>query len=306
MARTSPYYKRNLPHICSFFVKGGCVRGDECPYRHELPTEGELANQNIKDRYYGKDDPVAKKLLRRHEDFTSKITPPADKDIKTLYIGNVDSRITEQNLKDHFYHFGEITSIKMVPASNCAFVTFLLREAAESAAQKLYNNLIINGVFLKIQWGKPQQRDSDHPLPDPSSLYGQPSAPYYPSMNPHRLGSTPETYVPSVPPPPPGQYPSSGYPSSNTQPPPPPLPKNQTHLTKESNNTTSKEGSDISKEQTNKSRGSDSLDDTKESQTKDTTGTTTPQKSKRSPPSEEAGDDRTEPPTKKRKTDTAE
>ena len=28
--------KKNLPRICSFFVKGQCSRGDLCPYRHEL------------------------------------------------------------------------------------------------------------------------------------------------------------------------------------------------------------------------------------------------------------------------------
>ena len=33
LARTAPYYKRNRPHICSFWVKGECNRGEECPYR---------------------------------------------------------------------------------------------------------------------------------------------------------------------------------------------------------------------------------------------------------------------------------
>ena len=33
LAMTDPYYKRNRPKICSFFVKGGCNRGNECPYR---------------------------------------------------------------------------------------------------------------------------------------------------------------------------------------------------------------------------------------------------------------------------------
>eukprot|EP00479_Gromia_sphaerica_P014349 TRINITY_DN8480_c0_g1_i1.p2 TRINITY_DN8480_c0_g1~~TRINITY_DN8480_c0_g1_i1.p2 ORF type:complete len:172 (-),score=9.67 TRINITY_DN8480_c0_g1_i1:691-1206(-) len=56
LSRRSPYYKRNLPHICSFWVKGDCTRGDECPYRHEKPITGELANQNIKDRFYGVND----------------------------------------------------------------------------------------------------------------------------------------------------------------------------------------------------------------------------------------------------------
>lgn len=55
LARTAPYYKRNRPHVCSFWVKGECRRGEECPYRHEKPTDPDdpLADQNIKDRYDG-------------------------------------------------------------------------------------------------------------------------------------------------------------------------------------------------------------------------------------------------------------
>lgn len=34
LARTNPYYKRNRPQICSFYAKGECSRGDECPYRY--------------------------------------------------------------------------------------------------------------------------------------------------------------------------------------------------------------------------------------------------------------------------------
>ena len=33
LARSDPYYRRNLPKICSFFLKGDCTRGAECPYR---------------------------------------------------------------------------------------------------------------------------------------------------------------------------------------------------------------------------------------------------------------------------------
>lgn len=50
LARADPYYKRNRPHLCSFYAKGACNRGDECPYRHELPVENALSHQNIKDR----------------------------------------------------------------------------------------------------------------------------------------------------------------------------------------------------------------------------------------------------------------
>lgn len=53
LQRTTPYYKRNRAHVCSFYVRGECTRGAECPYRHEMPITGELSQQNIKDRYYG-------------------------------------------------------------------------------------------------------------------------------------------------------------------------------------------------------------------------------------------------------------
>lgn len=36
LARTEPYYKRNRPHVCSFYSKGECNRGTECPYRYGL------------------------------------------------------------------------------------------------------------------------------------------------------------------------------------------------------------------------------------------------------------------------------
>lgn len=52
LARTAPYYKRNRPRVCSFWVKGECRRGETCPYRHEMPTapNDPLADQKIKDR----------------------------------------------------------------------------------------------------------------------------------------------------------------------------------------------------------------------------------------------------------------
>lgn len=80
LARTDPYYKRNRPHICSFFAKGECKRGTECPYRHEKPVENELSRQNIQDRYHGHNDPVAKKIMRAHAE-AQGLKPPDDETI---------------------------------------------------------------------------------------------------------------------------------------------------------------------------------------------------------------------------------
>ncbi len=32
LARRQPYYRRNLPHKCSFYARGECTRGDRCPF----------------------------------------------------------------------------------------------------------------------------------------------------------------------------------------------------------------------------------------------------------------------------------
>ncbi|ONK79445.1 uncharacterized protein A4U43_C01F6440 [Asparagus officinalis] len=227
LQRTTPYYKRNRAHVCSFYVRGECTRGAECPYRHEMPETGELAQQNIKDRYYGINDPVALKLLNKAGEMPT-LAPPDDESIKTLYVGGLDARISEQDLRDHFYAQGEIESIRMVLQRACAFVTYTTREAAEKAAEELSNKLVIKGLRLKLMWGKPQapkpeeetstdqglvahagllpravisqqqvsdqQQSQAQPQPQPPGTQyyfniPPPERTFYPSMDPQRMGA---------------------------------------------------------------------------------------------------------------------
>eukprot|EP01066_Platyproteum_vivax_P006807 Platyproteum_vivax@DN2503_c0_g1_i1.p1 len=199
MARVTPYYKRNMARICSFFVKGECTRGDECPFRHEMPEKNELSHQNIRDRFFGENDPVANKLLRK-VDSTANANPPDDKSITTLYIGGLDARIMESDIRDNFYVFGEIKSLKMAPKSNCAFVTFMDRKASENAAESLAGSLAIKGLMLRVLWGKPPgtQMIGDAysqgvPLPPHMAPVGPAvgAKMYYPSMDPRALGNAP-------------------------------------------------------------------------------------------------------------------
>jgi len=159
LARTTPYYKRNRPHICSFWVKGECKRGEECPYRHDKPTDPDdpLADQNIKDRYYGVNDPVAKKLLDRAKAMPA-LEAPEDKSITTLYIGGLGEGVTDQDVKNSFYAFGEIRSLNLVAKQGCAFVTFTKRSSAEEAVEKSFNKLVIRGNKVTLRWGKSQNK----------------------------------------------------------------------------------------------------------------------------------------------------
>jgi len=256
LARTTPYYKRNRPHICSFWVKGECKRGEECPYRHDKPTDPDdpLSDQNIRDRYYGTNDPVADKLMRRASAMPV-LHAPEDKSITTLYVGNLGDLITEQDLKDHFYQFGEIRNITIISKQQCGFVQFTTRSAAETAAEKSFNKLIVLGRRLTVRWGRSQAKQNSAgdgtvhlpPVPGlpgalppppvqsssgggsnffnlPSGNGAGPSMPYYMPPPPLPTGPVPGVYSSAVaskitPAPPTAAASSSSSGSSGTEPP---------------------------------------------------------------------------------------
>ena len=232
LARTQPYYKRNRPHICSFWVKGTCKRGEECPYRHEKPTDPDdpLSDQNIKDRYYGINDPVANKLMARLTDRTKQELPPADESITTLYVGGLGEAVGEKELKGHFYQFGEIHLVFMSQKHNCAFVQFVSRKDAEEACSKSAGRLVIKGRRLNVKWGRsqssksatqtkkaqeekklPQMRGVPGALPQPDQVWGNTGNMYY---QPQAFNIAP----PTGPPAPPGTFPNQHqiyYPSQD-------------------------------------------------------------------------------------------
>jgi pre-mRNA-splicing factor RBM22/SLT11 len=201
-------------------------------------------------------------LLRKAGEMPS-LEPPEDTTIRTLYVGGLDERITEDDIKDFFYAYGEIESIRLVPQRACAFVTYTTREDTEKAAENLANKLVIKGLRLKLMWGRPQVPRPEHEGQEPDlalrqsigmgnhggmlprsviSHYhshdglqnneGQVSfnyfnipaeRPFYPSMDPQRMGSIVATqepvtstvgeqdyvhpsYTPSIAYPPPQQY----------------------------------------------------------------------------------------------------
>ena len=127
--------KRNQRYICTFFLRGECNRGDLCPYRHELiedsdndeheidkinGEENKKENQtetiknvkkqgtleNIKARYMGIEDPVARKILKNYSDKTPPEIPK-DENIKTIVINDVlDESIKEKDVLNIFSKYG--------------------------------------------------------------------------------------------------------------------------------------------------------------------------------------------------------
>ncbi|KAI8997405.1 hypothetical protein BDB01DRAFT_35924 [Pilobolus umbonatus] len=206
LARSEPYYKRNRAHICSFFLKGECKRGDGCPYRHELPSDTDLTvQQNIKDRYNGTNDPVASKMLNRVRGSPSgSLVAPDDKSVTSLFVTGIEPDITQDDLKAFFYVFGDIKSIIVAHKTRCAFVNFVTRTAAEMAANKIAEvGLNIKGHTLRVVWGRPRPQgpksnglSKNKPIdlstmqpPPPPSLVGDDKV-KYPSQDPTSQGSS--------------------------------------------------------------------------------------------------------------------
>ncbi|KAM0748645.1 hypothetical protein T439DRAFT_327905 [Meredithblackwellia eburnea MCA 4105] len=173
LARSDPYYKRNRPHICSFYAKGACNRGDECPYRHELPVENEMSHQNIKDRYHGTNDPVARKILASVAS-ASGLEPPADTSITSLFLTSLPATVTENSIRAFFLSApgttpNSIKSIVLVPASKSAFVNFADRTTTEKAAERCAasGKVELEGKEVKVQWGRSRPKkkvDNTGPL----------------------------------------------------------------------------------------------------------------------------------------------
>ena len=161
--RTAPRYERNLSRVCTFYLKGDCKRGLYCPYRHEKPEQSDgLADQNIRDRYYGVNDPVAAKIINRitnpqGKDGNSQAlppTPPEDKSIRTLFVGGLSTAFDSTALRKHFNRCGGVASVRALSQRGIAFVDFVSREAAENAMTKSHGQRSIGGETVSVKWGR--------------------------------------------------------------------------------------------------------------------------------------------------------
>eukprot|EP00984_Skeletonema_dohrnii_P038142 scaffold41023_cov122-Skeletonema_dohrnii-CCMP3373.AAC.3 len=170
MARMEPRYERNLPKLCSFFAKGECNRGSQCPFRHELPRDKNdpLSKQNTKDRFFGTNDPVASGMVRRQKEKAEKRRAELkarggdgdERAVSTLYVRFTDEgsqkRITEAEVRDKFYSFGEIASVRM-HADKGAFVEFTSPQATQHAIANT-NRSNIGGRKVIVNWARVPKR----------------------------------------------------------------------------------------------------------------------------------------------------
>ena len=108
--------------------------------------------------------------------------------------------LAHRQVRAVFYPFGELSSVRIIEPKKCVFVTFMRRDSAEAAANKLYNTLNIKGKSCRLAWGKRQSTAGGRGPPGvraPPGVKGGPAAapPMYPSQDPANMAarfSTPQ------------------------------------------------------------------------------------------------------------------
>ncbi|KAK9158984.1 hypothetical protein Scep_005558 [Stephania cephalantha] len=233
LQRTTPYYKRNRAHVCSFYVRGECTRGAECPYRHEMPITGELSQQNIKDRYYGVNDPVALKLLNKAVRMVLQRACAF-----VTYTTREAAEKAAEELSNKLVIRG--LRLKLLWGKSQAAKAEMENHDDEAARQAaLAHGGMLPRAVISQQQNQQVPPPGTQDQPPPMHYFNIPPPPperaYYPSMDPQRMGAlVPSQEASGSGPPPPQQY---GYmmpppplpPYGYMMPPPPPPSAYQTH-----------------------------------------------------------------------------
>lgn len=71
----------------------------------------------------------------------------------TIFVGGLDSSVTDDELKQPFSQHGEIISVKIPIGKGCGFVQFANRSNAEEALSKL-NGTVIGKQTVRLSWGR--------------------------------------------------------------------------------------------------------------------------------------------------------
>jgi len=111
--------------------------------------------ENIKARFMGIDDPVARKIIKNYSE-KNPPEPPKDKNIKTIVINDVlDESIKEKDVVNVFSKYGELKQVKlMISKGSCIYVTFGSRKNCEKCINELFNKCYINDEKYRLTWAK--------------------------------------------------------------------------------------------------------------------------------------------------------
>ncbi|KAI8027387.1 Polyadenylate-binding protein RBP47 [Camellia lanceoleosa] len=93
----------------------------------------------------------------------------------TIFVGGLDSDVTDEDLRQSFSHYGEVVSVKIPAGKGCGFVQFANRNNAEDALERL-NGTVIGKQTVRLSWGRSpgnKQSRSDFNNQSNGAYYGR-------------------------------------------------------------------------------------------------------------------------------------
>jgi RNA recognition motif-containing protein len=71
----------------------------------------------------------------------------------TIFVGNLDTNVTDDHLRQVFSQYGELVHVKIPAGKRCGFVQFADRSCAEEALRVL-NGTQLGGQNIRLSWGR--------------------------------------------------------------------------------------------------------------------------------------------------------
>ncbi|KAJ1298577.1 hypothetical protein BS78_01G464100 [Paspalum vaginatum] len=99
------------------------------------------------------------------------VLPDSDPTNTTIFIGNLDPNVTEDELRQICVQFGELIYVKIPVGKGCGFVQYASRALAEEAVQRLHGTMI-GQQAVRLSWGR-----SPASKQDPSAVWSQQADP---------------------------------------------------------------------------------------------------------------------------------
>lgn len=86
--------------------------------------------------------------------------PPKDPNVASLFVTGVEDDLPEHEIRTHFAQYGQLRSVVCSHRAHCAYINYVKRQDAESAADALKGKVVIKGCPMKVVWGRPKQLDT--------------------------------------------------------------------------------------------------------------------------------------------------
>ncbi|KAJ8545659.1 hypothetical protein K7X08_018242 [Anisodus acutangulus] len=88
----------------------------------------------------------------------------------TIFVGNLDTDITDEHLRQIFGHYGQLLHVKIPLGKRCGFVQFADRSCAEESLRVL-NGTQLGGQSIRLSWGR-SPANKQQPQADPNQYGG--------------------------------------------------------------------------------------------------------------------------------------